>query len=148
LGVTIAGWTTANPTLYRVGLALQTVTPNWPRWKITLVAGVVTAILACFPVFFLKLLDYVALYGLVLMPIGAIVVAEHWLFPRLNLPSFRAERDNLAFNWQVLVIWFGTLAVCYFMPFHLYFRWLPGWFLAVIGYTLLVKATAKEESNA
>jgi purine-cytosine permease-like protein len=148
LGVTIAGWTTANPTLYRVGLALQTVTPNWPRWKITLVAGMVTAILACFPIFFLKMLDYVALYGLILMPIGAIVVAEHWIFPKLKIPRFRAERHNLAFNWQVLLIWFGTLAICYFMPFHLYFRWLPGWFLAVIGYTLLVKVTTKEESNA
>ena len=39
LAVVIAGWTTANPTLYRAGLALQVVTPNWPRWKVTLIAG-------------------------------------------------------------------------------------------------------------
>ena len=124
------------------------MTPNWPRWKITLVAGIVTAILACFPVFFMKLLDYVALYGLVLMPIGAIVVVEHWVFPKLGIPRFRAETQKLWLNWQVLFIWFGTLAVCYFMPFHLYYRWLPGWFLAAIGYTLLVKVTAKEVSHA
>ncbi|MBP1660969.1 MAG: hypothetical protein H6P95_2161, partial [Candidatus Aminicenantes bacterium] len=68
-GVLFAGWTTANPTLYRAGLALQTVTPGWPRWKITLLAGTVTTALAAFPVFFLKLLDYVAIYGLILMPI-------------------------------------------------------------------------------
>ncbi len=36
LAVVIAGWTTANPTLYRAGLALQVVTPNWPRWVVTL----------------------------------------------------------------------------------------------------------------
>lgn len=33
LAVVIAGWTTSNPTLYRVGLALQAVTPNWSRAK-------------------------------------------------------------------------------------------------------------------
>ena len=56
LAVAIAGWTTANPTLYRAGLALQSVTPNWPRWKITLAAGAITSVLSCFPVFFMKLL--------------------------------------------------------------------------------------------
>ena len=39
VAVVIAGWTTSNPTLYRAGLALQAVTPNWPRWAVTLVAG-------------------------------------------------------------------------------------------------------------
>ena len=29
--VVIAGWTTANPTIYRAGLAFQSVTPNWKR---------------------------------------------------------------------------------------------------------------------
>src|SRR5690606_24914699 len=32
--VLLAGWTTANPTIYRAGLALQILTPNWPRWTI------------------------------------------------------------------------------------------------------------------
>ena len=39
LAVLIAVWTTANPTPYRAGLALQIATPNWPRWKVTLFAG-------------------------------------------------------------------------------------------------------------
>ena len=105
LAVLLAGWTTANPTLYRAGLALQTVTPNWARWKITLLAGTLTTVLACFPVFFLKLLDYVAIYGLVLMPIGAIVFAEHWIFPRLRLEQFRAEKGSWTFNWAVVAVW-------------------------------------------
>ena len=50
LAVVIAGWTTANPTLYRAGLALQVVTPNWPRWVVTLIAGAVTTLMACSPV--------------------------------------------------------------------------------------------------
>jgi purine-cytosine permease-like protein len=139
-GVLLAGWTTANPTLYRAGLALQTVTPGWPRWKITLVAGAATTILACFPVFFLKLLDYVAIYGLVLMPIGAIVFAEHWVFPRLGIEQYQAEKKGWGFNWAALAVWLGTLAVAFVLPLHLYFRWLPGWFIALTAYTALMAA--------
>ena len=139
-GVLFAGWTTANPTLYRAGLALQTVTPGWPRWKITLLAGTATTVLASFPVFFLKLLDYVAIYGLVLMPIGAIVFAEHWVFPRLGIEQYQAERKGWAFNWAALAVWLGTLAVAFVLPLHLYFRWLPGWFIALTAYTALMAA--------
>ncbi|HYA49196.1 MAG TPA: hypothetical protein VEG35_05805, partial [Burkholderiales bacterium] len=136
--VLLAGWTTANPTLYRAGLALQTVTPNWPRWKITLLAGTATTVLACFPVFFLKLLDYVAIYGLVLMPIGAVVFTEHWLFPLLGIAQYQAEKKGWAFNWAVLAVWLGTLAACFLLPIHLYFKWLPGWFIASGAYTVLM----------
>lgn len=136
-GVLFAGWTTANPTLYRAGLALQAITPNWPRWKITLVAGLVTTVLSCFPVFFMKLLDYVAIYGLVLMPIGAIVFAEHWIFPLLKIEQYRAEKCNRLFNWRALAVWVGTLVACFFMPFHLFFRWLPGYFIALAAYIFL-----------
>jgi purine-cytosine permease-like protein len=138
--VLLAGWTTANPTLYRAGLALQTVTPDWPRWKITLLAGTATTVLACFPVFFLKLLDYVAIYGLVLMPIGAIVFAEHWVFPLLRLEQFRAEKRGWTFNWAVAAVWPGTIAACLLLPIHLYFKWLPGWFIALVSYTALMAA--------
>ncbi len=139
-GVLLAGWTTANPTLYRAGLALQTVTPNWPRWKITLLAGAATTFLACFPVFFLKLLDYVAIYGLVLMPIGAIVFAEHWVFPLLGIEQYQAEKRGWTFNWAALAVWLGTLAIAFALPLHLYFRWLPGWFIALASYTALMAA--------
>jgi purine-cytosine permease-like protein len=136
-GVLFAGWTTANPTLYRAGLALQTITPNWPRWKVTLVAGLITTVLSCFPIFFLKLLDYVAIYGLVLMPIGAVVFAEHWLFPLFKLEQYRAEKCGWLFNWRALAVWAGTLLICFLLPIHLFFRWLPGYFIALISYTLL-----------
>ena len=136
--VVLAGWTTANPTLYRAGLALQTITPNWPRWKVTLVAGTLTTVLACFPIIFLELLDYVAIYGLLLMPVGAIVFAEHWLLP--EAPAVEGPYSDRAFNWQAALIWGGTLLVCFLLPIHLYFRWLPGYLLAIAGYTVLRKA--------
>ncbi|MEJ2618140.1 MAG: hypothetical protein P8Z35_24495, partial [Ignavibacteriaceae bacterium] len=33
--VIVAGWTTANPTIYRAGLALQAIKPKWKTWKVT-----------------------------------------------------------------------------------------------------------------
>jgi len=148
IAVVVAGWTTANPTMYRAGLALQIATPNWPRWKVTLAAGLATTAVACFPVFFMRLLDFVAIYGLVLMPIGAIVFTEHWIFPRLGLTRYWAERRGLPVNGPALVTWIATLAVCFAMgslhvvglpDVHLFFRWLPGWFLAAILYAGLCR---------
>lgn len=139
--VMIAGWTTANPTLYRAGLAFQSITPDWSRWKTTALAGMVTTVLASMPVFFLRLLDYVAIYGLLLMPVGAIVFAEHWIFPRLGLEQYRAERRNWPLNWTALGVWIGTLVVCYFLPLHLFFKWLPGYVVAIGGYTAVCMLT-------
>jgi cytosine permease len=140
-GLLLAGWTTANPTLYRAGLALQAITPNWPRWKVTIAAGAVTTVVSCFPVVFVKLLDYVAIYGLVLMPVGAVVFTEHWILPRLGLDPFRPERTGAALNGRALIVWLGTLGVCAFLPIHLYFRWLPGYILAIVSYILLTALT-------
>lgn len=142
--VVIAGWTTANPTLYRVGLALQSVTPNWPRWKVTAAAGLLTSFLSCFPVFFLKLLDYVAIYGLFLMPIGAVVFTEHWILPRLGIEQYQAEKRKQVFNWNAFAVWVGTLAVCAVLPFHLFFRWIPGYAIAIVSYTVLQYFSSKK----
>jgi uncharacterized membrane protein YfcA len=130
-----------------VGLAIQTVTPNWPRWKITLAAGVATSILSIFPMVFTRLLDYVAIYGLVLMPIGAVVFAEHWILPRVGVVQYQAEKYRRLVNWPAAVVWVGTLAVCAVMPLHLYFRWLPGYFVALIAYTALQMAFGKKISE-
>lgn len=135
--VVLAGWTTANPTLYRAGLAVQSVTPNWPRWKITLACGAVTTALACLPVFFLRLLDYVALYGLILMPVGAIVFTEHWILPRIGVDKYLGESKGVILNWRAVVVWVGTLAIAWLLPMHLFYRWLPCWFIAVTAYALL-----------
>jgi purine-cytosine permease-like protein len=134
--VFFAGWTTANPTLYRAGLALQAVT-GWARWRITLAAGALTTAFSCFPVVFLKLLDYVAIYGLVLMPVGAVVFAEHRLFPLLGIPRYRTESEGALVNLRAALVWAATLLACYFMPLHLFYRWLPGYGVALVGYTAL-----------
>jgi len=135
--VVIAGWTTANPTLYRAGLALQVVTPDWRRWKVTLAAGLVTTLAACFPALVMKLLEFVALYGLVLMPMGAVIFADFWILPRLGLKRNYAELSGSLLNWSAAAAWGVTLGVVFLLDVEIFFKGLPGWFIAVVLYTVL-----------
>lgn len=134
VAVVVAGWTTANPTIYRAGLAMQTVTPNWKRWKVTLVVGAVTTIAALFPALMMRLLDFVALYGLILMPMGAVIFADFWILPKLGLRQNYAEWRALLFSWPAAVSWIGTLAACWginaLWGMEIFFLGLPGWFIA------------------
>jgi cytosine permease len=138
LAVIVAGWTTSNPTLYRAGLALQAITPNWSRARVTLVAGIATTVIACFPFVFTRLLDFVGLYGLLLAPAGAIVLAEHWLFPRLGLTRYWAHYQGKALNWPALVAWVGSIAVGLALEragvLHLFFLFVPVYLLTIASY--------------
>ncbi|MFH0989595.1 MAG: hypothetical protein V1799_06215 [bacterium] len=145
--VVIAGWTTANPTLYRAGLAFQIATPNWKRWKVTLWAGIITTIAALFPALMMKLLDFVALYGLILMPMGAVIFADFWILPRLGLKSYFAEWQNLALSWPALATWILTLVFCFLLPFDLFFKALPGWFVAILLFTLFSYLQQNKKNN-
>lgn len=144
LAVVIAGWTTSNPTLYRVGLALQAVTPNWSRAKVTLVAGIATTAVACFPFVFTGLLDYVAIYGLLISPIGAIIVTEHWVFPRTGLHRHWATRKGHSLNWAALLAWGMAVALAIGLErggvLHLFYVFLPVYAFAMVAYWLLAKA--------
>ena len=151
LAVVIAGWTTSNPTLYRVGLALQAVTPNWSRAKVTVVAGIATTIIACFPFVFTGLLDYVAIYGLLISPVGAIVVTEHWIFPRTGLTRYWATRKGLTLNWAALLAWGLSVALAVGLErggiLHLFYLFLPVYGFAMIAYWVLAKAMGAGESS-
>ena len=149
IAVTLAGWTTSNPTLYRAGLAFQAVTPGWPRWLVTLVAGIVTTIMACFPFVFTYLLNFVALYGLLLMPVGAIVFVEHWIFPKLGLTQYWVARKNLIFSWPALFSWGIAIAIAMVLrmtgTMHEFFVFLPTWFITAILYTLFASMAGARE---
>ncbi|MFC1724676.1 purine-cytosine permease family protein [candidate division KSB1 bacterium] len=134
--VVIAGWTTANPTLYRAGLAIQVITPDWKRWKMTLAAGVITTIAACFPAFVMRLLDFVALYGLILMPMGAVIFADFWLLPYFGLKSCFSEISKSNLSYPALAAWVLSLAAAFALPIEIFFKGLPGWFIAVAVYII------------
>jgi purine-cytosine permease-like protein len=149
LCVIIAGWTTANPTIYRAGLAFQAIFPKYKRWKVTLITGVITTLAACFPALVMKLLDFVALYGLVLMPMGAIIFIDFYLLKKLGLQSNYAEKTNTSFSWQAFITWTATLFICLVLNqafgIEIFFLGLPGWFIAALLYMATSKILQKNQ---
>jgi purine-cytosine permease-like protein len=133
--VIIAGWTTANPTIYRAGLAFQAIFPKSSRFRVTLITGMIAAVAGMFPAIAMRLLDFVAIYGMVLMPMGAVIFIDYWVIPRLGLRSSYAELSGRSFSVAPALAWIVTVAVCLAAVFSigrwsLWFASLPGWFLA------------------
>jgi len=174
IAVVIAGWTTSNPTLYRAGLAFQAVTPGWPRWLVTLLAGAVTTAIACSPFVFTKLLDFVGLYGLLLMPVGAIVFVEHWIFPILGFTQFWVSKKKVAVSWPALASWGIAMLVAVIIQedsplvsllelvrlqavagfvakagfLHLFFLFIPVWVLTAVLYIVFASMAGAREKFA
>ncbi len=150
--VIIAGWTTANPNLYRAGLAAQAVFPNVPRQKVTLIVGAVVVVVvgSCFPFIYRQILPILAYAGLVLVAAGGIVFAEQHIFPRLGYKSNWHRLKGLKDNKPALITWAVCLAFGFglnalnIMPFVYLF--LPTWALSIILYTVLAKKAGADKS--
>ncbi|MBL4837092.1 MAG: hypothetical protein JKY34_05895 [Kordiimonadaceae bacterium] len=150
IAVIIAGWTTSNPTIYRAGLAFHSLNPKWDRSKVTLFTGIVTTIIACSPFVFGNLLNFVGLMGLTLMPVGAVIVTEHWIFPRLGLTRYWAHYADHNINWAAIGAWFGSLAIAYLLNMsgvHLFFLLLPTWLAATALYLALASVMGAKEAH-
>ncbi len=160
IAVVLAGWTTSNPTMYRAGLAFQAVTPGWPRWAVTMAAGAATTVIACFPFVFSELLNFVGWLGLLLMPVGAIVFVEHWIFPRIGLTRYWAHNKGLMVNWPALGSWGIAVAVAVSLDqaqvLHRligsgrpdgdkFFLFVPIWLLTSVLYALLASLAGARE---
>ena len=110
LCVVIAGWTTANPTIYRAGLALQALRLSASRLRVTAAVGAVCTLIGMFPVVAMRLLDFVGLYGTILAPAGAILAVDHFVRRRGVAPD-PAAAGPVA-GWRAWVAWAGALAAC------------------------------------
>ncbi|MBM3860687.1 MAG: hypothetical protein FJ395_13695 [Verrucomicrobia bacterium] len=149
--VIIAGWTTANPTIYRAGMAFQAIMPNRSRYAVTLVTGLIAALAGMFPAIAMKLLGFVALYGMLLMPMGAVVFVDFWLSRKFGFQQHYAEKRGISINWAAGLTWFLTLGICWalvqFAGVQIFFVSLPGWFIAAILYVALSKALQQQEAS-
>ncbi|MBL7112294.1 MAG: hypothetical protein ISS19_10185 [Bacteroidales bacterium] len=136
--VFISGWTTANPIIYRSGLAFQAINSNWSRYKITLIAGGIASIIGIFPGLSMKFLSVAALYGLILMPMGAVIFVDHYFMKWFRMESFYAEKNKIAFYLPPALAWIITLGTCLYLNLNygiqVFFLGLPGWFIAVAIY--------------
>jgi len=141
--VIVAGWTTANANLYRAGLAAQAIFTKYTRKQTTFVVGITTVIVACFPFVFSQILPLLTYAGLIVVPVGAIVFAEHVIFPRIGLTRYWAYYKNMTHSTPAIASWglglvFGFgLNILDVMSF--YYLFLPTWFFTIIIYILLAR---------
>ena len=148
--VIIAGWTTANPNLYRAGLAAQAVFPSIARQKVTLAVGATVVMEVVFPFIYRSILPILVYAGLVLVPIGGIVFAEQHIFPdsatRVNWHRLKGVKDNMPalITWAICLVFGFGLNFINIMPFVYLF--LPTWALSIIFYTILAKKAGADKS--
>ncbi|MEP5254207.1 MAG: hypothetical protein ABJQ39_04035 [Winogradskyella arenosi] len=148
--VIVAGWTTAVANLYRAGLAAQAIFKNHSRKKTTIVVGLVTMAVACFPFVFSQILPLLTYAGLLVVPVGAIVFAEHQIFPRIGYTRYWSHYRQLTFSTPAVASWglglvfgFGLNALNVMSFFYLF---LPTWVFTIIIYTILAgKYGAKDK---
>jgi NCS1 family nucleobase:cation symporter-1 len=147
--VILAGWTTANPTIYRAGLAFQTLFPKMKSSGATIIAGALATAAGVFPAFAMQLLDFVAVYGFILAPVGAIIVFDQFFANKFNIVPFYADKNKLNLNWAVLLAW--GLSVCGFYFYakangvFLSFLTLPAWISCGVLFLLLSKFMQKKQ---
>lgn len=115
--VVIAGWTTANPTIYRAGLAFQGVLPGSTRTAMTLLAGAIATIAGAFPNLSAQLLGFVGTYGTVLGPMGAVIFVDYYLMKRFGLRDEYANRTGSSVNLAVIIAWLLPVAVGLYLIF-------------------------------
>ncbi|NER17837.1 purine-cytosine permease family protein [Spongiivirga citrea] len=147
IAVVLAGWTTANPTIYRAGLAFQAIIPKVSTFWVTIIAGSVATIAGLFPAFAMKLLGFVALYGFILAPVGAIIVFEHFFHKQSGIIKNYAKVSNTSFNKSVLLAWAMSFGIFYFISVKfdvfLSFVTLPAWLLCGVLFLLFSKLFQK-----
>jgi NCS1 family nucleobase:cation symporter-1 len=116
------------------------------------VAGAVTTVIACSPFVFTKLLNFVGVYGLLLVPAGAIVMTEHWIFPRIGLTRYWASYRNLLVSFPALISWAAAMALALVLwltgVLHLFYLFLPVYIFTVVLYTILAAFSGARESYA
>jgi purine-cytosine permease-like protein len=148
--VVVAGWTTANANLYRAGLAAQAVFPEMSRTKVTLLVGLAVVFASVFPFIYQSMLPLLTYAGLILVPIGGIVFAEHHIFPRIGFTRYWARYKGLQHSvpaigtWAISLVFGFGLDGLNIIPF--YYLFLPTWFVSIAAYILLAKRYGASES--
>lgn len=148
--VIVAGWTTAITNLYRAGLAAQAVFPSTSRKRTTLIVGLVTMVVACFPFVFSQILPLLTYAGLIVVPVGAIVFAEHQIFPRIGYTRYWSSYRQVVFSTPAIASWILGLILSFGLNvldiMSFYYLFIPTWIFTILIYTFLAgRAGAKEK---
>lgn len=138
--VIVAGWTTANPTIYRSALSINILFPRFSRKGVTYIIGVLMTILACFPAM-TNIGNIVQILGWAVVGVGAICVVEHFLFPRIGYTRHWSMYRGMHVNWAAIIAWvISVLFVAVMLKtgaLHNNFIFIPEYIIAAVVYIVL-----------
>ena len=107
-------------------------------------------VVACFPFVFSQILPLLTYAGLLVVPVGAIVSAEHQIFPKIGYTRYWSKYQNYVHSTPAIASWiiglvFGFgLNILDVMSF--YYLFIPTWCFTILVYTFLAgRYGAKEE---
>lgn len=145
--VVVAGWTTANPTIYRAGLAFQamaqTIFPNVSRFWATFAAGLIATVAGAFPAFAWQLLGFVGLYGTILAPMGGVIFFDWYFRQKGDAEAFQRSKPATSFSVPVLLAWLIPVVPAFYLIVYQGYTAvnfvLPCWLITGVLYLLLSK---------
>ncbi len=112
--IVLATWTTNDKNLYSGGLALANLFPNQPRWRHSLLLGVIGTSIAC-----LRLTPYFAQWrvavGVVFAPLLAILLVDYFLIRRRRFASTALHQDR-GINWIAVTAFLAGAIAGYYAP--------------------------------
>jgi len=148
--VIVAGWTTAITNLYRAGLAAQAIFTKHSRRKTTMIVGGAMMVVGCFPFVFTQFLPLLTYAGLLVVPVGAIVFAEHQIFPKIGYTRYWSKYQNYTNSIPATASWGLGLAFGFGLNFlnvmSFYYLFIPTWIFTIIVYIIIAgRYGAKEK---
>lgn len=138
--VIVAGWTTANPTIYRAALSINCLLPKFSRKKVTYMIGALMTVWACFPAM-TNIGNIVQILGWSVVGVGAICIAEHFVFPKIGYTRFWSMYKEESINWAAIITWAASIIFVFVMlqtgAMHRNFIFIPEYIIAFVLYIVL-----------
>jgi hypothetical protein len=110
-------------------------------------AGTLATVAGIFPAFAMKLLDFVAVYGFILAPVGAVIVFEYFFADRYGVIKNYAEKNNVNFNKSVFLAWLISFVIFFgwskAQGIFLSFLTLPAWITCGLLFIIFSKIFQK-----
>ena len=148
IAVIIAGWTTANPTIYRITLSFNVIFEKISRKHLTYIVGILITALACFPGI-QGAADILTYLGLAVEGVGAICVTEHYLFPKIGYTRYWNLYKKKDVNVAAAIAWLCSVIFDFIMVstgiIHQNLVFIPSFFVAAILYIVLAGSFGAKE---
>ena len=149
IAVIIAGWTTANPTIYRIVLSFNAVFNKISQKKMTYIMGVIITLAACFP--YVQKADAILVYlGMAVEGVGVICITEHFIFPKIGFTRYWNEYKKGEINWAAAAAWVISIVFSFGMVFsgvlHRNLILLPTFILTMVLYIAFARIAGAKQS--